>query len=528
MSVRKWWAEKMRVFIQFHETYFELIARICNALKERIAPEPIEFCGLSLRRKTVCAKVDALADSLDVQGCDWLNDVEKGILAGSYEPSRLAYYRKVLGDKKLRDMISCGRQLGFGFFTGGVFARTKFRMAMEENPENRWKYIVGLLDYYMERFSAEKPDLIFFNEVTFPWELAAYYVASHLKIPFCTMCYTRSGQGYIALDNPYEECTSVNSLFKSSIDNPSLLDETLDDASRKLSAFRARPEDPEYYVEVQKRMKRQTSLAGMVYALGTDLMKAAAIGCGFLGTRGVLRFENWMDITRWNWRSAVEVRKALHPNKLFERAINHAGSDYIYYPLHVEPEATTAILSSHMSNQLFFIEQISKSMPAGFRLLVKEHQPMLGRRPKGFYQSLKAIPDVHLVSPFDDNFSLIKQAKAVCVLSGTAGWEAIMLGVPVIVVGYAQYLGIEAGYIKCENMFKLREYIQQALAMEVVSDRRIELFIAATLKAQTSLTPRSVAYWHYGLKPDDVINQTGVEEMALLLIEYYRKKTSNN
>jgi hypothetical protein len=516
----------MRVFIQFHETYFELIARICNALQECVAPESLQFCGISLRRKTVCAKVDALAKSLNIHSCDWLNEVEQGILSDSYDRSRLAYYRDVLGDKKLRDMISCGRQLGFGFFTGGVFARTKFREAIEGNPENRWKYIVGLLDYYMERFSAEKPDLIFFNEVTFPWELAAYYVAGLLDIPFGTMCFTRTGQGYIALDNPYEECASINSLFRASLDAPALLNATLDDASLKLSAFRTRPEDPEYYVEVQKKMKRQASLEGMLYTLATDLMKTAAIGCGLLGTRGVLRFENWMDMTCRNWLSAVEVRKALRPNKLFERAADHAGSDYIYYPLHVEPEATTAILSSHMSNQLFFIEQIAKGMPAGFKLLVKEHQPMLGRRPKGFYQRLTAFPDVHLISPFDDNFSLIKKAKAVCVLTGTAGWEAIMLGVPVIVVGYAQYLGIEAGYIKCENIFKLGEYIQQALAMEPVPDKRIVLFIAATLKAQTSLTPRSVAYWHYGLDPDDVISQTGVEEMADQVIGLYTEKTA--
>ena len=518
----------MRAFIQFAESYFELIKALSLEVKNQATDGKLEISAIGIRRKTICKKIDGIQGMFDGISYEWWNDVEARILSANYDPERLEFYRSILGDQNLRMVMACGRQLGFGFVTGGVHARTKFRKMVEERPELRWQYIVGILDYFMERFTVDKPDFVFFNEITFPWELAACLIAEHLRIPFFTMCYTRSGGGYIIIDNPYQEYSLVDSMFEKMLNDPSGVADEMAEAHRRLSSFRDRPADPEYTVELHKMMKRQTSTFGIVRTFSADLMKHAAVSFGLLGTRGVLRFENWADMARWNLSSAMEVRKALRSNKVFEDAAQHVGSNYLFYPLHVEPEVTTTLMSPHLSNQLTFIEQIAKSMPAGYKLLVKEHQPSLGRRPKGFYQRLKAFPDVHLISPFEDNFSLIKNAKIVCVISGTAAWEAIMLGVPSIVVGHAQYLGLGAGYIKCKNLFKLVDDIKQALVMDPVPDERIVAFIAATLKVQSSLTPRSVAYWHYGLDPDEIIDQEGIKDLAAQILLLYKEKTATH
>jgi hypothetical protein len=52
------------VFVQFFETYLEWISQVCFSFKQKMKPEPVEFCGLALRRKTVCPKLDAMAESM--------------------------------------------------------------------------------------------------------------------------------------------------------------------------------------------------------------------------------------------------------------------------------------------------------------------------------------------------------------------------------------------------------------------------------------------------------------------------------
>ena len=58
--------------------------------------------------------------------------------------------------------------------------------------------------------------------------------------------------------------------------------------------------------------------------------------------------------------------------------------NYIYYPLHVDPKLSTMVLSPYHTNQLAIIESLAKNIPPHFYLVVKEHFPMIGFRPKDF------------------------------------------------------------------------------------------------------------------------------------------------
>ena len=69
------------------------------------------------------------------------------------------------------------------------------------------------------------------------------------------------------------------------------------------------------------------------------------------------------------------------------------------------------IVSAPMyTDQLAIVESLVKSLPLEMSLLVKEHVPMLGQRPAGFYARLKRMPGVNLVSPFENSCSLINRA----------------------------------------------------------------------------------------------------------------------
>ena len=108
---------------------------------------------------------------------------------------------------------------------------------------------------------------------------------------------------------------------------------------------------------------------------------------------------------------------------------------YVYYPLHYQPEATTCVCAEKYEKQLFFIDSLAKSLPADTLLYVKEHYAVLGHRDPHFYVDMQKYPNVVIVSPWVSSRSLIDNSVAVATLTGTAGFEAMLLRKPVLLAG---------------------------------------------------------------------------------------------
>ncbi len=504
-------------YFQFAEDYFELLVDICAELRTK---EPsLRFRGISIRRKTVCKKVDGVSERLGIDSCEWWNDVEERIFSTKYHPDKLNHYQSIFGTRKLRKLISSGRELGHGLLGGGVYAKTTFRKRVEQDDETLWKYVVGILDYFFKEFDVCQPDFVFLNEITHPWELAMYYVANKLNIPCFALVYMRSGGGYSVLNNPFERSLRIEECYRNALVNPAEVSDHLEDARKSLSSFREASVLPVYSVENRKKVQRQASIPGMLCQVAVDLAKVACIQLGIRGTSGFLRQRSGFDLLKTNLKTFKSARAVLSKETIFELADSFVGDPYLFYPLHVEPEATTMVLSERFSNQLAFIELLAKNMPMGFRLLVKEHQPMIGKRPSWFYERIRGFPNTHLISPFADSYQLIKSSRLVCVLSGTAGWEAMMLGRPVLIVGDSQYQGIGEGFIRCLDLLNLDQEIEQALDLKPVDTKKLEAFIAATMTCQVPLTARSVAYRHYGLAYSDVRLSDGAACVATQILD---------
>ncbi len=140
------------------------------------------------------------------------------------------------------------------------------------------------------------------------------------------------------------------------------------------------------------------------------------------------------------------------------------------------------LYAPYQTNQLAVIESLSKSLPLGMDLVVKEHPAMMGRRPSGFYRALSRIPKVILVSAHERPFELIRRAALTCVITGTAGWEAMMLQKPVIVLGENfPYLQVGQGVDHCPELSKLPLVILSAMQKPPASEESLELFIASVL-----------------------------------------------
>jgi hypothetical protein len=111
---------------------------------------------------------------------------------------------------------------------------------------------------------------------------------------------------------------------------------------------------------------------------------------------------------------------------------------------------------------------------------------MLGRRPAGFYERLARIPGVFLASPSDSGTALVREAALTATITGTAGWEAMLLHKPALLIGNPPYTMVQQGFVQCADLSSLPTAVQAALSVKPASDDILALYIAAALDVSFS------------------------------------------
>ncbi len=121
---------------------------------------------------------------------------------------------------------------------------------------------------------------------------------------------------------------------------------------------------------------------------------------------------------------------------------------FLYLPLNFQPERTTSPQGDIFVDQIFMVEVVSAALPPDWVIYVKEHPSQWWLRSgtayscvryPGYYRRLASLPSVKLAPIHTNSFQLMKAAQAVVTATGTAGWEAILRGKPVLIFGYPWY-----------------------------------------------------------------------------------------
>ena len=116
------------------------------------------------------------------------------------------------------------------------------------------------------------------------------------------------------------------------------------------------------------------------------------------------------------------------------------GYSLVYFPLHMEPETSLSIYSPEFTNSMELITWVSKSLPAGTLIVVKEQPHSYGIRPKQYYDNLRRMGNVVLAHPDTTSWQWIKCSILVTTITGTAGFEAIYFDKPVLSAGKHQLI----------------------------------------------------------------------------------------
>lgn len=125
---------------------------------------------------------------------------------------------------------------------------------------------------------------------------------------------------------------------------------------------------------------------------------------------------------------------------------DEVADPYVLLALHYQPERATVPMGGQFGDQTLIVDLLAKSLPPGWKLLVKEHPWQLqsfGRgevqRSKAFYADIAATPNVVLLPRHAATAALVRGARAVATVTGSVGWDALCSGIPVLLFGAAWY-----------------------------------------------------------------------------------------
>lgn len=414
-----------------------------------------------------------------------LQQEEKYWLDETIPDYELRHIDEKYGYGTLGRIITSDRRIGRGFVSGGTCRPDNIGKRSVEAPESiPAKYATALMNAVEKMIDEAGPRLVFCYAAAASPAVALAQVCQLRAIPFTCLTPARVGNKYV-IDTDYRgRLLPVAKKYALARGNEALLDQYIGEAQVLQKQFQRNPEQPEY-VTRRNQSANKGALLGSLRVVKDCVMPTMAFG-------------KKSDLN-------LRLRRSLHENKAQWRKkfINSKrfssfpqNRKYIYFPLQVDPEASTMVLSPMHTHQLSVIEALAKSAPSEMILVVKEHFPMLGRRPAGFYKQISKMPRVVLVSPDLSGADLIKNASLVAVITGTAAWEAIRLKVPTIVLGESPYLCIKNGATFAPCLSGLALSIKNELEKPQVQNPEIELYLAALLSESFDL-PSDLLWGNY-------------------------------
>jgi hypothetical protein len=268
---------------------------------------------------------------------------------------------------------------------------------------------LALVRRHVEPFLRDRDVEVVFGEGTWGFELLTWLLCRRRKIPMLTASPSRiPGDRFFFVDAGTAEMFAVRHATDS--DRQSALN--------FLNEWMNRPVQPGY-MRAQKGGYKAFRLRWL-NELRVALLRPEL-------DRG--------DATLWPLSARIRDRTERLINALGIKIFNPFEKDpaperYVLYPLHHQPESSIDVYGSLNSNQTALIETVSRLLPASHRLWLKEHRGALGDRPVSWYRRIQSLPNVRIIDPFADIFPLMRRADLVITITGTAAYEAALLGIP--------------------------------------------------------------------------------------------------
>lgn len=273
-----------------------------------------------------------------------------------------------------------------------------------------------------QHFARVKPDAVLTEDISCPLGYLHWLVGrSHGAETICV------GQGKLSktvsvYGNPAQRWDEMELVFR-------------DLRTRGLSP--AQRESAEAYVqafsEEPPRPPVATRFSGVPKPSLDEFRRLAALGRAWLDDRD--------NPTLGSPSAAVRsrARRWMRASKVRHFAKTPRAGDYVFFPLQVQPEASTLVRGFPYRDLPATLQTVADALPVGTRVYVKEHYASIGRRPPGYYERIAAVHGVELVHPRANTIDFVRAATGVVTVSSTVGWEALLLRKPVFTLAEVFY-----------------------------------------------------------------------------------------
>ena len=388
---------------------------------------------------------------------------------------RIAAHEKRLGDPSLWSALLADRRLYQG--------RLAFLRQDYPSPYTH-KQLLGILeenlDQFQRLFDEVKPDVVFSFICVTLGNYLGYLFAREQGIPFLNLRSTRVENYVTWATDVFEPSTIIRAAYHS-VSAPS--PEALRQAKAFVAAAQSQHLKYEGVLPVSDRPPRTRVFRRNILRSGADLLQNA----GHQLVRRDFDPSYYRNPIRVAFVQQVSNRlRAWRMNRFLrghwvDLAAPGVGP-FAFFPLHTEPEVSLLVQGRGFLNQIEVIRSLASSLPVGWQLLVKEHPASVGKRPIGYYRKLLAIPNVRLVRTSCKSNTLIAHASLVVVISGTIGFEAIVQGKPVAVLGNTPFEFLPAGMVRrLTSPHRYAEEIGELLAQYSFDSSAVERYVAATI-----------------------------------------------
>lgn len=273
-------------------------------------------------------------------------------------------------------------------------------------------------------------------DFTFVYTQQIMYLAGHLAflladsrdIPRFRFATTRIKDRYVAQDGFAEHSAPVASLFREADVESSLPYAAADDY---LSAVQSG--EPLYTVPDTRQWEKFAFSLDNVQKFLSDPMK-------YVDT------EYYYDQPALKQLLAVQ-KKRLRERWLFWRnTFDEFDTDarFAYFPLHVQPELALMVRAPFFMDLPTVVRNCAKCLPAGMKLYVKEHPNMVGVRDSSFYDELRRLPHVRVISPSVNSTDVLEHAEVTISINSSVGLQSLIHEVPVVTLSNPNYSLMES------------------------------------------------------------------------------------
>ncbi|MGH1440771.1 MAG: hypothetical protein ACRBBR_11700 [Cellvibrionaceae bacterium] len=385
---------------------------------------------------------------------------------------KIRRYEDEIGDPVFWNVLLSDRRVFFGR-----------KCKMTQDYPSRFSYeqmgsiLDALLDNVSQFFEKTAPDLVISFGTSNVGDYLFYLYAKSKNIPFLQLKATKISNRVSLNDDIVELSSHINTLYQGDV----TFDESVTSETKKY-IHQVKKAGVQYEGAILQKKKMDfikilTSIAKGIYADIRRLRNPVYRADNHLEIYSLLQLhEKVINPLRFKYQSLMLKNKVLAYEEL------DIIGDFVFYPLHFEPEVSMQVVGRPYQNQIELIRNISLSLPAGMKIVIKEHPRSKGFRSLGYYEKLLNIPNVYLADYRISTDLIVKKSSLVAVISGSTGLEAAIIGRPVITFGKPVYNVLSDNMVKhIVDLNQLSQNIKDLLNNYEYDIDDIERYIASTI-----------------------------------------------